>query len=58
MQTIDDTLRTVVRTGHAATLTFLLDGTPSVATVNPDGSVIADSILHIDRLTGRRMHER
>ena len=51
---IADTLETVLSTGAPATLQFNVNGRAALATINPDGSVLADSILGIDRFTGRR----
>ncbi len=53
MTIIADTLDNVLTTGTAATLQFIVSGRPAVATINPDGSILADSILGIDRFTGR-----
>lgn len=50
---IADTLERVLATGTPLTLQFLVNARPVAVTVNPDGSVIADSALFIDRLTGR-----
>ena len=54
MTIIADTLETVLGTGTPATLQFTINGRPALATLNADGSIVADSILGIDRLTGRR----
>jgi hypothetical protein len=56
MTIIADTLETVLATGAAATLQFDVNGRPALATINPDGSILADSILGIDRFTGRSTH--
>lgn len=53
MTIIADTLETVLGTGTPATLRFIVNGRPAVATINPDGSILADSTLEIDRYTGR-----
>ena len=50
---IADTLEIVLGTGTPATVQFVVNGRPAVATINPDGSIVADSILGIDRFTGR-----
>lgn len=55
---IDDTLTAVMKTGRPVTLSFTVNGQPAVATVNPDGSIVADSALHVDRLSGRTSHAR
>jgi prepilin-type N-terminal cleavage/methylation domain-containing protein len=51
---IADTMSAVIRSGRPATLHFIVKGRPALATLNPDGSVIADTALHVDRFTGRR----
>ena len=53
MTVIADTLEKVLGTGTPATLQFTVNGRPALATINPDGSILADSILRIDRFTGR-----
>ena len=53
MTVIADTLERVLGTGMPATLQFSVNGRPALATINPDGTVLADSILGIDRFTGR-----
>jgi hypothetical protein len=50
---VADTLERVLGTGAPVTLRFVLNARSVEATVNPDGTVIADSALAIDRLTGR-----
>lgn len=47
-----DSLRVVVATGRAATLHLLVNGEWALATIHPDGSIVADSILPVDRLSG------
>ncbi|HTJ20761.1 MAG TPA: prepilin-type N-terminal cleavage/methylation domain-containing protein [Gemmatimonadaceae bacterium] len=58
MTIIADTLESVLATGAPATLRFNVSGRPALATVNPDGSILADSILAIDRFTGRSTRAR
>lgn len=53
MTVISDTLKTVLSSGQSVTLQFMVNGRPALATVNPDGSIVADTALHIDRFTGR-----
>jgi prepilin-type N-terminal cleavage/methylation domain-containing protein len=53
MTIIADTLNAVMRSGQAATLQFMVNGRPALATLNPDGSIIADTALHVDRFTGQ-----
>jgi len=50
---IADTLERVLATGTPVTLTFNVHARPVVATVNPDGTIVADSALVIERLSGR-----
>jgi prepilin-type N-terminal cleavage/methylation domain-containing protein len=55
---IADTINAVMKSGRPATLQFIVNGRPALATLNPDGSIIADTVLHIDRLTGESTHAR
>ena len=55
---IADTLSAVLTSGRRTTLEFMVDGRPAFATLNPDGSIVADTALHIDRFTGRRFRAR
>jgi prepilin-type N-terminal cleavage/methylation domain-containing protein len=55
---IADTINAVMKTGRPATLRFVVNGRPALATLNPDGSIVADTVLHIDRLTGESTHAR
>lgn len=50
---IADSLESVLSSGRQMTLQFMVDGRPTLATLKPDGSVLADSLLRIDRFTGR-----
>lgn len=45
-------IRTVLKTGKPARLHFVIDGVVANATILPDGSVVADSALMVERLTG------
>jgi prepilin-type N-terminal cleavage/methylation domain-containing protein len=47
-----DTLRVVVASGRAATVRLVVGGEPALATSHPDGSVVADSIVPVERLSG------
>lgn len=58
MTIIADTIEAVIRSGRPTTIQFVVNGRPALATLNPDGSVIADSALRIDRLTGRSTRAR
>lgn len=44
--------REALRTGIAVTIDLTVEDAPASATALPDGSVVADDILQIDRLTG------
>lgn len=54
---IADTLRHVIRTGRARTLTFTVNGSPVAATLRPDGSVVADTALHGPRIAPDDNHD-
>lgn len=58
MVIIADTLGSVLTSGKPVTLQFVVNRSPVEATVNPDGSIVADTSLHIDRLTGRTLNVR
>jgi hypothetical protein len=45
-------IRSVLKTGKPASLHFVIDGVAANATILPDGSVVADSALMVERLTG------
>jgi len=49
---IADTMRKVLASGRPALIRILTDLGPASSNVRPDGSVIADSLLSVDRLTG------
>ena len=53
MTIIADSIDAVLKSGSPATLQFMIHDRPATATLNPDGSIVADSALHIDRFTGR-----
>jgi hypothetical protein len=48
----------VLRSGRPATLQFMVNSRPALATVKPDGGIIADTALHIDQFTGRSTRAR
>ena len=50
---VADSLDAVLSSGRPMTLQFIVGGRPLLATIGPDGGVVADSALHIDRFTGR-----
>ncbi len=58
MTIIADTIEAVIRSGRPTTIQFVVDGRPALATLNPDGSIVADSALRIDRFTGRSTRAR
>jgi prepilin-type N-terminal cleavage/methylation domain-containing protein len=50
---VGDSLRRAVAEGRAITIRLVVDGHPAAATVNVDGSIVADSVFKADRLAGR-----
>jgi prepilin-type N-terminal cleavage/methylation domain-containing protein len=58
MTRIADTINAVLASGRPTTLQFMVNGHPALATLNPDGTVIADTVLRVDRFTRRRLGER
>ena len=50
---IADTLEQVLATGARVTLQFTVNARPALATINPDGTIVAHTALSIERLTGR-----
>jgi prepilin-type N-terminal cleavage/methylation domain-containing protein len=55
---VADSLRRAVETGRPAVVKLVVGGAAAYATVNPDGSVVADTVLHVERFTGRPVHAR
>jgi len=51
--TIAESLDVAIASGRTITLQLSMDSGPAFATVRPDGSVVADSAIHVDRFTGR-----
>jgi prepilin-type N-terminal cleavage/methylation domain-containing protein len=47
-----DSLRVVLASGRSVTLRVLTDSGPASGVVRVDGTIIADSILGLERLTG------
>jgi len=45
--------RRAVATGRDTTVSAMVDGVRYEATAHPDGSIVADTALHAERLTGR-----
>ena len=55
---VADSLRVAAASGRAISLSFVIEGAPAAATVFPDGSVVSDSVLAIERLSGKLPHAR
>ncbi len=53
-----ESLRAAVDTPRTIFVRVARDGPPLSATILPDGSIVADSTLGADRLTGRTGHVR
>jgi prepilin-type N-terminal cleavage/methylation domain-containing protein len=51
---IAESLDVAIASGRTITLEVVVESRPAFATVYPDGSVVADSAIHVDRLTGHR----
>ena len=52
VRVLADSLRRVVATGRAVTLHLRVNGAWALATIHPDGSIVADSVVRVDRLSG------
>jgi len=50
---VADSVRVAADSGRTAYVRMVIGGAPASATVNPDGSVVADSAFGVDRFTGR-----
>jgi len=46
-------LRVTVEQGRARTIGLVIDGRTAAATLNADGSIVADSLVRVERLSGR-----
>jgi prepilin-type N-terminal cleavage/methylation domain-containing protein len=55
---VGDSLRAAAASGQAISLLFVVHGRSVAATVFPDGSIVSDSVLAIDRLSGKTSHVR
>ena len=55
---IAESLRAAVDTPRTIVVRVVRGGRPFSATIRPDGSVVADSALEMDRFTGRSLHAR
>ena len=53
-----DSLRAGVAHGRPITLRFVVQGVAAAATVYPDGSIVGDSVLAIERLSGKMPNAR
>jgi len=51
---VAESLDVAIASGRTITLQLLVESRPAFATVYSDGSVVADSAIHVDRLTARR----
>jgi hypothetical protein len=47
-----DSMRHALADGRVVTLQLVVRGQTVLATIHPDGSVIADSVANVDRLAG------
>jgi len=52
-RTIGDSLSAAIDSSRTTTVALPDSAPPQLVTVNADGSVVADSSLHVDRLTGK-----
>ena len=55
---LDDSLRMAVATGRRVFVRVVIDGVPAAAVVSPDGSIVADSALRVERFTGMAARAR
>jgi prepilin-type N-terminal cleavage/methylation domain-containing protein len=53
-----DSQRVALATGRSIVVRLNIAGTAAYASIQPDGSVVADSTLEIERLSGLRTSER
>ena len=53
-----DSLRVVAATGREVTMQLRVNGSLALATIHPDGSIVADSVVRVDRLSGERSERR
>jgi prepilin-type N-terminal cleavage/methylation domain-containing protein len=56
MDEIHAARREAIAAGHAVRLQVHVDGEAHFVTALPDGSVLGDSMLRVDRMTGRQLH--
>ena len=55
---VAESLRVAAATGRAISVSLVVHGASIAATVFPDGSVVSDSVLAIERLSGKLPHAR
>jgi prepilin-type N-terminal cleavage/methylation domain-containing protein len=55
---LDDSSRIAVATGRRVLVRVVIDGVPAAAVISPDGSIVADSALRVERFTGRIVRAR
>jgi prepilin-type N-terminal cleavage/methylation domain-containing protein len=55
---VGDSSRAAASSGRPISLRFVLNGASVAATAFPDGSVVGDSVLAIERLSGTAPHVR
>lgn len=53
-----ESLRVVLMSGRPAVVRVMTDSGPAFGTIRADGSIVADSILDVERMTGRPNHAR
>ncbi|HEY4216571.1 MAG TPA: prepilin-type N-terminal cleavage/methylation domain-containing protein [Gemmatimonadaceae bacterium] len=55
---VAESLRVAITENRAITFDVPVGDTMATATVSPDGSIVADSAIHIDALSGRPVNAR
>jgi len=58
LRMLADSLRVVVATGREVTLQLRVNAALALATIHPDGSIVADSVVRVDRLSGAQNEQR
>lgn len=51
-QILADSQKLALETGRVVLLRLVVDGKPAFAAIQPDGGIIADSILEVEQFTG------
>ena len=54
---ISEARRAALRSGRRVTVTIEIDGSARSVTALPDGGIVADSAIFVDRLTGEAIDE-